>query len=245
MTPVKAIAAIYTRVSSADQVDNTSLETQESVCRSWCARHGYEVAKVFSDRGESAKTANRPDFLSLVEWCRKNKPAVALAYRIDRWARNIDDFAIYRTRLASYGVQMLSATENITDDPTGRAMASLLAVFANLDNDCRAQRASTGMAATIRRGGYVTLAPRGYRNVRKNGIPSLELVEPEATVVRDIILSVVDGTYDPASAAKALGIQQNHVGEMIRRPVWAGLSYCGGELVQGTWEPIVPRQAWE
>ncbi len=245
MTHVNAIAGIYTRVSSTEQIDNTSLETQESVCRAWCARHGYEVSKVFSDRGESAKTANRPNFLALVEWARKIKPAVVLAYRIDRWARNSDDFAIYRTRLASYGVQMLSATENITDDPTGRAMASLLAVFANLDNDCRAQRASTGMAATIRRGGYVTLAPRGYRNVRKNGIPSLEIVEPEATVVRDIILSVVDGSYDPASAAKSLGIQQNHVGEMIRRPVWAGLSRCGGEFVQGSWEPLVPRQAWE
>jgi site-specific DNA recombinase len=245
MNSMNATAVIYLRVSSADQVENTSLETQESVCRAWCRAHGYETPLVFSDRGESAKTADRPQFLAMVEFCRKNKPAVALAYRIDRWARNITDFTAFRSRLASYGVQMLSATENMADDPAGNAMSSILAVWAQYDNDTRSMRARDGMRATVRRGGYVTLAPRGYRNVRQNGLPTLEIVEPEAETVRDAIRSVVNSTYDPVQAAKALGCPPNHVPEMIRRPVWAGLSRCDGELVPGSWTPLVPRELWE
>ena len=47
-------AVIYCRVSSADQVKNLSLSTQEKACREYCAREGYDVDQVFIDAGESA-----------------------------------------------------------------------------------------------------------------------------------------------------------------------------------------------
>lgn len=40
---VKKTAVIYVRVSSDEQVENTSLETQETACRRWCEQGGYEV----------------------------------------------------------------------------------------------------------------------------------------------------------------------------------------------------------
>ena len=245
MTCVNAAAAIYLRVSSADQVENTSLETQEATCRAWCAANGYVVKKAFYDRGESAKTADRPGFLELVEWCRRRKPAAAVAYRIDRWARNVTDFTAFRARLASYGVQMLSATENMADDPAGNAMSAILAVWAQYDNDTRSLRAREGMLATMRRGGFVTKAPRGFRNVKVNGLPTLEIVEDEAETVRSVIRSAADGTYAPETAAKALGVAPNHVPEIVRRPVWAGMSYVDGRLVKGSWPPLVPADVWE
>ncbi|MDD2637256.1 MAG: recombinase family protein, partial [Bacteroidales bacterium] len=245
MTAVNATAVLYLRVSSNDQVDNTSLDTQESTCRAWCAANGYQVAAVFSDRGESAKTADRPEFLALVEYCRKNRPSAAIAYRIDRWARNVTDFTAFRARLASYGVQMLSATENMADDPAGNAMSAILAVWAQYDNDTRSLRARAGMEATIRRGGYITRAPRGYRNTKRNGLPSLEPVEPEASRVRDAIQAIASGSYDPMRAAAALQTPARHVPKMIRRPVWAGLSRIDGELIPGSWPAIVSRSTWE
>ena len=52
-------AVLYVRVSTAEQVDNYSLATQERACRDYCEREGLTVDRVFREEGESAKTANR------------------------------------------------------------------------------------------------------------------------------------------------------------------------------------------
>jgi DNA invertase Pin-like site-specific DNA recombinase len=54
------------RVSSKEQVSNLSLATQEAECRRFCASRGYEVAAVFTDAGESAKTVTAAP--SSCEW---------------------------------------------------------------------------------------------------------------------------------------------------------------------------------
>jgi DNA invertase Pin-like site-specific DNA recombinase len=64
-------AVIYTRVSTDEQaVSGTSLNSQESECRAWCQRNAYTVVKLFTDAGESAKSADRPQFLAMIAWCR-------------------------------------------------------------------------------------------------------------------------------------------------------------------------------
>src|SRR5271166_4523641 len=57
--PAKRYAIIYTRVSTGRQVENASLDTQEQVCKDYCARQGWAVLRVFREEGESAKTADR------------------------------------------------------------------------------------------------------------------------------------------------------------------------------------------
>lgn len=65
-------AVIYCRVSTTEQAQNLSLPTQEKACRDFCARQGYDVAEVFVDAGESAKTTNRPEFLRLLAACTRS-----------------------------------------------------------------------------------------------------------------------------------------------------------------------------
>jgi hypothetical protein len=50
---------IYCRVSSKEQVEGTSLESQEVACREYASRNNVTVSKVFVERGESAKFADR------------------------------------------------------------------------------------------------------------------------------------------------------------------------------------------
>ena len=70
-------AVIYCRVSTTEQTENMSLATQERHCREFCAREGFEVAAVFVERGESAKTAHRPELFKLVAYCQANTILVA------------------------------------------------------------------------------------------------------------------------------------------------------------------------
>jgi DNA invertase Pin-like site-specific DNA recombinase len=49
-------AALYARVSTDEQVEGTSLGTQLTSGRAWCALNGYEVGGEYVDEGESGQT---------------------------------------------------------------------------------------------------------------------------------------------------------------------------------------------
>lgn len=121
-------AVIYVRVSDSRQVDNTSLEAQERICRSWCQTNGLEVDQVFTDAGESAKTADRTEFQRMFAYLRRTRGKIThvVVYKLDRFARSIEDSAVYGHYLKGYGVSLRSATEAITDTPEGRFMQGFL-----------------------------------------------------------------------------------------------------------------------
>ncbi len=113
-----AKAILYVRVSHARQVENTSLAGQEDVCRRWCAANGLEVAKVFIERGESAKSTDRPEFQAMFRYlttAAKDSISHLVVYKFDRFSRNTDDGAVYRLQLRRMGIALRSATE-ATDD---------------------------------------------------------------------------------------------------------------------------------
>ena len=88
-------AVIYCRVSTKEQAQNLSLPTQLQGCRDYCARQGFDVAEVFEDAGESAKTIDRTEFRKLLEFCRihKGKVQFVVVYNVNRSARNTHDHA--------------------------------------------------------------------------------------------------------------------------------------------------------
>ena len=80
---------IYTRVSSDEQVKGTSLETQKDACIQYCKDKGIEVEMIFCEEGESAKTIDRKEFLSAIDYCRKNtgKIEAFVVWKLDRFSR--------------------------------------------------------------------------------------------------------------------------------------------------------------
>ncbi len=174
-------AAVYTRVSSEEQVHGTSLETQEKMCREYCERQGLALVRIFTDAGESAKTADRPEFKAMLLFCanRANGITHVVAYRFDRVSRQTMDFAIFSAELAKYGIQLVSATEPSSDDPTGRFMKTILSAVAQLDNEVRAERSRHGMLRVVEKGGWPQIAPVGYKLVRDGENIPILLEDPE------------------------------------------------------------------
>ena len=70
---------LYTRVSSEEQIQNYSLDSQEKECRAYCEKQGWEIVKVFREEGESAKTANRTELTNLLKYCHDNKGNVDIS----------------------------------------------------------------------------------------------------------------------------------------------------------------------
>ena len=118
---------IYCRVSSKEQIEGTSLESQELACGEFARSKGIEIQRVFVERGESAKFADRTELLELLDYCRKHKGelAVLLVWKLDRLARNVNDHFNIKATLLKYGLQVVSVTET-TCSPYLRSVALML-----------------------------------------------------------------------------------------------------------------------
>lgn len=158
-------AIIYLRVSTEEQVDNFSLDTQEDICRKEAEKRGYEIVDLFREEGRSAKTiVGRPVLISLLEYCRKNKNKIqaVFVYRLDRISRQTADYLAIRKKLLENGVTIISSTEPTGDSPTEKLVETILAGFAQLDNDIRSERAKNGLRARFLSGLISGKPPLGY-----------------------------------------------------------------------------------
>ena len=90
-------AIIYTRVSTSDQANSGySLAHQKEACTQFAKQNGYEVVKIFEERGESAKTTNRKELQNLMTYCYQNKKNIdaLIFWKFDRLSRDMEDSCI-------------------------------------------------------------------------------------------------------------------------------------------------------
>ncbi len=166
VVPETRQAVLYLRVSTEEQVENYSLETQAEICKREADRRGLEIAQVFREEGRSAKTMkDRPALIQLLEFCRRHKREVnsVIVYRLDRISRQTADYLAIRKKLADYEITIISATEPTGDTPTEKFVETLLAGFAQMDNDVRSERTKNGLRARFLAGLHNATAPMGYR----------------------------------------------------------------------------------
>ncbi len=171
-------AVIYIRVSSEEQIENYSLATQEDICKKEAARRKLAIDQIFREEGKSAKTiAGRPVLLQMLEYCRKHKKEIGavIVYRLDRISRQTADYLVIRKKLADCEVGLISASEPTGNSPTEKFVETMLAGFAQMDNDVRSERSRNGLKARFMSGlnhGYV---PIGYVNQNGYAIKDPEL----------------------------------------------------------------------
>ena len=87
-------AVLYIRVSTAEQaLSNQSLPTQEKKLRDYCQQHGLTVLRVFADKGESARTDDRPQFRQMLTYCQQHRREIShvIVSDLSRLARNVLD----------------------------------------------------------------------------------------------------------------------------------------------------------
>ena len=167
LTQVRNKAVIYCRVSDPSQVQGTSLERQQEACLEYVKGKlgiALENVMVFVEKGESATAANRTEFLKAIEYCRIHQDEVKafVVWKIDRFARNTTDHFAVRAQLTKYGVTLHSVTEPISDDPIGKMTETMLAGYAQFENEIRKQRCEGGMQGKIKNGIRPWKPPLGY-----------------------------------------------------------------------------------
>ncbi len=169
-------AILYTRVSSKEQVvEGNSLESQRRRGYEYAEQNDLAIVKHFEERGESAKTTNRPVLKQLLEYVAQNKGEidVLLIYKVDRLSRDTADYLALKQILERAGIVVASMTEHFDDTPLGSLMEKIASSFSQYDNDIRAERSKGGMEDGVRAGRWQWQAPIGYANGRVDGMKNV------------------------------------------------------------------------
>ena len=182
---------LYMRYSSDRQTEQ-SIEGQERVCREYCKRQGYTIVDKYIDRATSAykDTDKRESFQQMIKDSDKQEWEAVIVYKLDRFARNRYDSAVYKSKLKKNGVRVISATENISDNPEGVILEAVLEGMAEFYSKELSQKINRGMRESALKcqstGGKIAL---GYKLENKK----LVIDEPRAEIVKEAFKLYANG----------------------------------------------------
>src|SRR6478672_4492009 len=135
-------AGLYARVSTNDQ---QTLAMQNRAMREYAVRRGWTIA--LQVREVNSGAAKREAREKLLEAARRREIDLVLVWRLDRWGRSVTDLLATFQELEHLGVGFVSLTEALDlTTPAGRAMAALLAVFAEFEREILRERVRAGLA---------------------------------------------------------------------------------------------------
>jgi DNA invertase Pin-like site-specific DNA recombinase len=135
-------AGIYARVSTDGQ---QTIPLQIRALREYAARRGWIIALQMKEVGSGASQRQLRE--KLLDAARRREIDAVLVWRLDRWGRSVADLLSTLQELDHLGVGFVSLTEALDlTTPAGRAMAALLAVFAEFEREILRERVRAGLA---------------------------------------------------------------------------------------------------
>src|SRR5438477_7323634 len=141
-------AGLYARVSTNDQ---QTLAMQHREMREYATRRGWTIA--LQVREVNSGAARREAREKLLEAARRREIDLVLVWRLDRWGRSVTDLLATLQELNHLGVGFVSLTEALDlTTPAGRAMAGLLAIFAEFEREILGERTRAGLAQARQNG---------------------------------------------------------------------------------------------
>lgn len=141
-------AGLYARVSTDDQ---QTLPQQMRALRKYARERGWTVAHQVEDIGSGASA--RPKREELLQAARRRELDCVIVWRLDRWGRSLKDLVTTLEELSELGVAFVSLTEALDlTTSTGRAMAGMIAVFAQFERELIRERITAGLAEAKRKG---------------------------------------------------------------------------------------------
>lgn len=244
-------AVIYARYSSHSQRD-VSIEQQIRDCEKFADRHGLRVVHVYEDRALTGTSDKRPGFQRMIKDAKTAGWNYVIVYTLDRFARDRYDSAVYKRQLKNAGVKVLSAMENISDDPTGVLLESLLEGLAEYYSKELSRKVQRGLEDNARKCMTNGFLPFGY--VRgEDGRYAIH--EAEAEIVREIFTRVRDREplADIVRDLNARGIltkkgkawNRSSFNRILNNERYTGLYHYGDIVIPGGIPVIIPQELFD
>ena len=191
-------AVIYARYSSDRQTEQ-SIEGQVRECKKFADSKGYTIIGEYVDRALTGKIDKRPDFQRMIKDSQKRLFNYVIVYQLDRFARSKYDSAHYKHILKRNNVRVLSAKENITDDPSGILMETMLEGMAEYYSAELSVKVKRGLYESFMKGNSTGSGCYGFTMVTTDPNNKMckskryEINKDEATIIRKIFADYAGG----------------------------------------------------
>lgn len=176
---------LYTRVSTAMQIDGYSLEAQKNRMKAYAEFNDYEIAGEYEDAGKSGKSIEgRIEFSRMMDdiKCSKDHVSYVLVFKLSRFGRNAADVLSTLQVMQDFGVNLICVEDGIdSSKDAGKLMISVLSAVAEIERENIRIQTMEGRIQKAREGKWNGgFAPYGYDLI--NG--ELHINEEEAKTVR-------------------------------------------------------------
>jgi DNA invertase Pin-like site-specific DNA recombinase len=152
-------AFIYLRVSSKEQAEKGgeaegySIPAQREACMRKAGSLRAPVVEEFVERGESAKTADRPELRRLLAFIREQPIKYVIVHKVDRLARNRADNMAITLAIRQARAELVSVSENIDETPSGLLLHGIMSSIAEFYSRNLATEVIKGSVQKAKNGG--------------------------------------------------------------------------------------------
>ena len=244
---------LYLRFSS-DKQNEQSIEGQRRVCEEFCQRKGYTIVDEYVDRALSASKniKKRIAFQQMIADSALRQFEAVIVYKLDRFSRQRSDSAIYKSKLAQNGVKVISATENISNNPEGIILEAMLEGIAEFYSAELSQKVERGMRETALKcnstGGQL---PLGYKVKNKKYV----IDETEADIVRKSFQMYADGksvaqivdyfNENGYRTSKGAKFNKNSFNKMLQNEKYIGVYKYKDIRIEGGMPAIIDKKLFD
>lgn len=197
----------YSRVSSSDQVEGTSLDDQKNKTRGAAMMNGLEITKEFVDGGISGAVplSERPEGSKLVEVLKPGD--LVIGHKIDRFFRSASDALVTAEEWKKRGVSLIIAdfgADPVTENGTSKLLFGILSMVSEFEKSLLKQRVSDGREAKVAKGGHIGgSTPFGFKKIGEGRGAMLEPI-PEEQEAIDLMVEM-----------KARGVSLRAISEQV------------------------------
>lgn len=241
---------IYARYSSHGQQEQ-SIDGQLRDCYAFAERKGYLVITEYIDRALTGRNDDRPDFQRMISDAKKKQFQYIIVWKLDRFARNRYDSAVHKAELKKCGVRVISATENITDEPEGIMLEGMLESLAEYYSANLSKHVKRGQRESILAGNVPGgVPPYGFKLVNKKLVAD----EDKAPTIRYIFEQYAKGVpkkeifdeLNKRGIRNAYGkpFTYSSLQNNLRNEKYIGKFIYNGEEVPGCCEALVDEEVF-
>lgn len=257
----KPLAVGYVRLSDASE-RSSSIPSQKKRVEEYCERYGLDLLEIFVDDGKSGWTFDRPGFIQLESFCKKNTSVKYLIIpHFDRFSRADPIDAMvkerqFRDKLKVKVLQVSEPPDTDTDSSTYQIIRFMQAFAANEERNRIVERVKNSIRFRLLQGRYCALAPFGYKNKRDEKGQGIMVVDPDrAPIIQYIFKQYLAGSG--IEELRRLALEKGYtvkgkvaIQSVLANPVYAGLIRVPAyrdqpeKLVKAVHEPIVTESTY-
>lgn len=234
--------AAYCRVSTKEEEQLTSFEHQQAYyTEKIMTTKGWTMAGIFADEGiTGTKAKKRPEFLRMIEMCKRKKIDLILTKSISRFARNTLDCLKYIRELKEQGIGVYFEEQNINTLDAGQELfLTIYGAFAQAESENISANVRWGQRQAMRQGRVRVRWGQLY-GFEKGEDGEGRVIPEQAEVVQRIYREFLAGASIRMIVSSLEADQiPNKAGEVVWhkatiRSILTNEKYCGDVLAQKT-----------